>query len=55
LVAKEDDATGKWLITASDRDGERAVMLAETDDQEAADNMIAAIAGELGAMDLGHG
>jgi hypothetical protein len=54
IVTLHDDDTGKWVIRASDRDGERAVMLAETDDQEQADNIIATIAKELGATDLGR-
>jgi hypothetical protein len=36
------------------RDGEHAVMLAETDDQEAADNIVRAIGFGLGVLDLGQ-
>jgi hypothetical protein len=43
----------KWLVQAADRDGEHGVLLAETDDQRSADNIVRVIAAELGAMDLG--
>jgi hypothetical protein len=43
----------KWLVQAADRDGEHGVLLAETDDQRSADNIVRVLAAELGAMDLG--
>lgn len=43
----------KWIVQAADRNGEHGVQLAETDDQQSADNIVRVIAAELGAMDLG--
>lgn len=54
IVAIRDVDTNTWIVRASDRDGERGVMLAETNDQETADNIVKAISTELGAADLGQ-
>ncbi|MEO8293807.1 MAG: hypothetical protein ABI635_11805 [Actinomycetota bacterium] len=54
VVAIKDLGTNTWVVRASDRDGERSVMLAETDDQEAADNIVRMLAEKMGATDLGQ-
>jgi hypothetical protein len=55
IGAAHDPETGRWLVQAMDREGHHRVLLAETDDQQGADNLVAHIAHGLKALDLGRG
>jgi hypothetical protein len=52
VVATRDVDSRTWSVVAADRDGERAVVLARTEDQEQADDIVQHIANRLTALDL---
>jgi hypothetical protein len=52
VVATRDVDGGTWSVIAADRDGERAVLLARTENQEDADEIVQHIANRLTALDL---
>lgn len=52
VVATEDVDKGTWSVIAADRDGERAVLLARTENQEEANEIVQHIADRLTALDL---
>ena len=52
VVARRDVDAGTWSVVAADRDGERAVVLARTEAQEEADEIVQHIANRLTALDL---
>jgi hypothetical protein len=54
VAAEHDHETGSWFVQAMKRDGGSPVVLAVTDDLQAADDLIAAIAVRVDAMDLGR-
>ena len=54
LVALQDVEKGTWSVVAQDRQGNSPVLLATTDRQDEADNLIRHIADRLGALDLGR-
>ena len=51
VVATQVD-DGTWSVVAADRDGERAVLLAKTESQEQANEIVQHIANRLTALDL---
>jgi len=53
VVATQDVDRGSWSVVAADRDGEHAVVLARTEDQEQANDIVQHIANRLTALDLG--
>jgi hypothetical protein len=53
VFAEKDLSTSTWLVQAMDAEGKGPVKLAETDSEEAADNLVKAIAGYLDAQPLG--
>jgi hypothetical protein len=53
VVATLDVDRGTWSVVAADRDGGRAVLLARTEDQEQANDIVQHIANRLTALDLG--
>jgi hypothetical protein len=54
VVAIQDVETGTWSVVAQDRQGGGSVLLATTQSQDEADNLIRHIADRLGALDLGR-
>jgi hypothetical protein len=52
VVARRDVEGGTWSVVAADRDGEHAVVLARTEDQEGANDIVQHIANRLTALDL---
>jgi hypothetical protein len=52
VVARPDAQGGTWSVIAADRDGERAVLLARTEDKKQADDVVEHIANRLTALDL---
>jgi hypothetical protein len=53
VVATQDGGTGTWSVVAADRDGGRAVVLARTEGQAQANDIVQHIANRLTALDLG--
>ncbi len=52
VVATQDVDRGTWSVVAADRDGERAVLLARTESQDQANDIVQHIADRLTALDL---
>jgi hypothetical protein len=52
VIATQDVDRGTWSVEAADRDGEHAVMLATTESQEQANDIVQHIADRLTALDL---
>jgi hypothetical protein len=52
VVATPDVDSEAWSVVAADRDGERAVLLARTESQEQANDIVRHIADRLTALDL---
>jgi hypothetical protein len=52
VVATQDVDAGTWSVVAADRDGERSVLLASTESQEHAKEIVQNIADRLTALDL---
>jgi hypothetical protein len=52
VIATQDVDRGTWSVEAADRDGERAVLLARTESQEQANDIVQHIADRLTALDL---
>ena len=55
VAAEQDHESGKWFVQAMKRDGGSPVVLAVADHLGAAEDLIAAIASRVDAMDLGRG
>jgi hypothetical protein len=53
VVATPDGDTGMWSVVAADRDGGRSVVLARTEGQSQANDIVQHIANRLTALDLG--
>jgi hypothetical protein len=54
VVAIQDAEKGAWSVVAQDSQGSGRVVLATTQSQEEADNLIRHIADRSGALDLGR-
>jgi hypothetical protein len=52
VLATQDVDSAAWSVVAADRDGERAVLLARTEDQDQANDIVQHIANRLTALDL---
>jgi hypothetical protein len=52
VVSTQDVDSGAWSVVAADRDGERAVLLARTESQDQANDIVQHIADRLTALDL---
>ena len=52
VIASHDAGTGTWSVVAADRDGERPVVLATSESQQEADDIVQHIADRLTALDL---